>query len=105
MTLALQGNKMAKEQIKNPNIFFIVKNASIQYNDDKISLYVKEKPLLTEYIRQLKKNYGFLTNIWNLILKNKKWWLIPFFMVLCLLTFAVTIIGGGAILPAIYAIF
>jgi hypothetical protein len=51
------------------------------------------------------KNVTVLKEIWALILKNKKWWLIPFFLILCLFVLAVLLVGGGAILPAIYAIF
>ncbi len=53
----------------------------------------------------LKKTLAFLKEIWTLIVKNKKWWLLPFFLVLCLFAVTLAVVGGGAILPAIYAIF
>ncbi|MAF77300.1 MAG: hypothetical protein CME63_10665 [Halobacteriovoraceae bacterium] len=53
----------------------------------------------------LKKTFTFLKEVWTLIVKNKKWWLIPFFILLCMFALMVALVGGGAILPAIYAIF
>jgi len=53
----------------------------------------------------IKQSTKLLKEIWALIVKNKKWWLIPFFLVLVIFSLSIVLVGGGAILPAIYAIF
>jgi hypothetical protein len=61
--------------------------------------------MIKDLISNFKKNTGLLKEIWQLIVKNKKWWLIPFFLVLCLFVFSIILVGGGSILPAIYTLF
>lgn len=63
-----------------------------------------KKPKLS-YLSQLFENTKMLKEIFQLILDNKKWWLMPFFFVFAILSLFITLVGGGAVLPAIYAIF
>ncbi|MDP7322301.1 MAG: DUF5989 family protein [Bacteriovoracaceae bacterium] len=46
-----------------------------------------------------------LKEIFLLIKENKKWWLMPIFMVLAFLSLFIVLAGGNSILPAIYALF
>jgi hypothetical protein len=47
---------------------------------------------------------GFFSDYWNLVRKNRKWWLIP--LLLILLAFAGLIaLGGTGAAPFIYTIF
>jgi hypothetical protein len=56
-------------------------------------------------IQNVKENYSMLKEIFFLIKKNKKWWLMPIFMVLAFLSMFIALAGGNSILPAIYALF
>lgn len=53
----------------------------------------------------LKANNKMLKEIYLLIKKNKKWWLMPIFFVFAILSLFLTLAGGSSILPAIYALF
>ncbi|OUR93724.1 hypothetical protein A9Q84_19880 [Halobacteriovorax marinus] len=62
---------------------------------------VKKKTL----IQKIRTNNKMLHEIYLLIKKNKKWWLMPIFMVFAVLSLFITLAGGSSILPAIYALF
>jgi hypothetical protein len=47
---------------------------------------------------------GFLTELWNFLRCNKKWWLTPIILVLLILG-AIIVIGGSAAAPFIYTLF
>jgi len=64
-----------------------------------------EKKPKVSYFAQLLENTKMLKEIFQLIIDNKKWWLLPFFFVFATLSLFITLVGGGAVLPAIYAIF
>lgn len=51
------------------------------------------------------QNIKLLKEIFRLICENKKWWLLPIYFVFVILSFFLLIVGGGSVLPAIYAIF
>jgi len=57
------------------------------------------------YKERIKENKQILTEIYVMIKTNKKWWLMPIFMVFAFLTLFLTLAGGGSVLPAIYALF
>jgi len=57
------------------------------------------------FIQKLKTNNKMLHEIFLLIKKNKKWWLMPIFFVFAILSLFITLAGGSSILPAIYALF
>ena len=44
----------------------------------------------------------FLQFLWTRISQSKKWWLLPFYLVLIALAIALVLSGNGALLPAIY---
>jgi hypothetical protein len=54
---------------------------------------------------RLRENNAMLKEIYALIVVNKKWWLLPIFVVLALLSTFLVLAGGHSILPAIYALF
>ena len=65
----------------------------------------KEIPKNVGLKQRLKTNNKMIREIFLLIKKNKKWWLLPIFGVFSLLTLFITLAGGSSILPAIYALF
>ena len=47
---------------------------------------------------------GFISELWDFLKHNKKWWLLP--IILCLLFFGLLIVlGGTSIAPFIYTLF
>jgi hypothetical protein len=52
-----------------------------------------------------KTNREILQKIFVLIVINRKWWLLPFFLMLAFLSLFVGLAGNQNILPAIYALF
>ena len=54
---------------------------------------------------RLKENAAMLREILSLISTHKKWWLLPIFAILSLLSTFLVLAGGHSILPAIYALF
>lgn len=60
----------------------------------------------TQPLRErLRQNWEVLGEIYALIHANKRWALLPLFFVLAVLSLFMTLAGGSAILPAIYALF
>lgn len=59
----------------------------------------------TDFERQAGvKQAGFLTEMWEFVANNKKWWLTP--IILILLAFGLLIaLGGTAAAPFIYTLF
>jgi hypothetical protein len=47
---------------------------------------------------------GFVGEVWGFLLQNKKWWLLPVLMVLCLFGLLVFLSSTGAA-PFIYTLF
>lgn len=62
---------------------------------------IKKQSLKT----RMKANNKLLKEIFLLIKENKKWWLMPIFLVFAFLSLFLTLAGGNSILPAIYALF
>jgi hypothetical protein len=62
---------------------------------------MEQKPLK----ERLKENHSVMRDIFQLLKENKKWWLLPFFIVLFLVSLFGVLVGGSSILPAIYALF
>lgn len=59
----------------------------------------------TNIIHRYKQTFKLVKDLWRLIIKNKKWWLVPIFAVFAIFSLFITLVGGSSILPAIYAIF
>ncbi len=55
--------------------------------------------------KKFKENFRILKEIFTLIKSNKKWWLMPIFLVFALVSLLMILVGGSSILPAIYALF
>lgn len=51
------------------------------------------------------ENHKLLKEIFQLIKENKKWWLLPIFLVFAVLSIFIVLAGGSSILPAIYSVF
>lgn len=62
---------------------------------------MSKKPLKQRY----KENSEIMKEIFQLLKNNKKWWLMPFFFVLFVMSLFAVLVGGNSILPAIYALF
>ena len=54
---------------------------------------------------RFESNKELLIMLFILIKENKKWWLLPFLVVLIFLSLFVSLTGNQSILPAIYALF
>lgn len=54
---------------------------------------------------RMRENFEFLLGLFILIKTNKKWFLLPFLLVLALLSVFISLTGNQSILPAIYALF
>lgn len=54
---------------------------------------------------RLRENNTVLKEIFILIKTNKKWWLMPIFLVFAFLSIFIVLAGGSSVLPAIYALF
>lgn len=65
----------------------------------------KEPVKKTNIIQRYKQTFKLVSDLWRLIVKNKKWWLVPIFTVFAIFSLFITLVGGSSILPAIYAIF
>jgi len=50
-------------------------------------------------------NRELLSKIFILIIQHKKWWLMPFFLVLAFLGLFFSLSGNQSLLPALYALF
>ena len=50
-------------------------------------------------------NISILYQLFILIIKNKKWWLLPLLLVLAFLGLFISLAGDSSILPIIYALF
>ena len=53
----------------------------------------------------LKENTQILKEIFQMIKDHKKLWLMPIFLVFAFFSLFLSLIGGGSVLPAIYALF
>lgn len=51
------------------------------------------------------ENHKLLKEVFQLIKENKKWWLLPIFLVFAILSIFIVVAGGSSILPAIYSVF
>lgn len=54
---------------------------------------------------RLKNNFKILYELFVLIIKNKKWWLLPLLLVLAFLGLFISFAGNSSVLPIIYALF
>ena len=55
--------------------------------------------------KKINTNKELLVELFQMIKEHKKWWLLPFLLVLAFLSIFVNLAGNSSILPAIYALF
>jgi len=55
--------------------------------------------------KPLGTNRSVLLALFQMIRQNRKWWLMPIFLVLSFLSLFVSLTGTSSVLPAIYALF
>ena len=60
---------------------------------------------MKEWKKRWGQNREVLTALYILLKQNRKWWLIPIFIVLAFLSLFIALTGNQALLPAIYALF
>lgn len=63
------------------------------------------QPEKLSLMAKFKQNFRMLKEIFVLLKTHKKWWLMPIFFIFAVLSMFIVLVGGGSILPAIYAIF
>lgn len=66
---------------------------------------MNQPPKKLSLAAKFKQNYLMLNEIFILLKTHKKWWLMPIFFIFAILSMFIVLVGGGSILPAIYAIF
>ena len=54
---------------------------------------------------EFKNNRELLLYLFLMIRENRKWWLLPWLLVLGVLSIFVSLTGNASLLPAIYALF
>jgi hypothetical protein len=64
----------------------------------------KEQPSEFESAAATQSNRGFLGELWGFLKSNKKWWLIPIFVVFLILGLLILLSGTG-LAPFIYTLF
>lgn len=63
-----------------------------------------EKPQKSIF-QKFQDNNKLIREIYELIKKNKKWWLLPILIFFTFISIFWILLGGAAILPVIYALF
>lgn len=74
-----------------------------EQNEDKTGDRKNEKTPIEQI--KFENNRELLIYLFILIKENKKWWLLPLFLILAFLSLFAGLTGNTAILPAIYALF
>ena len=54
---------------------------------------------------RLRQNYEVIKLLFKFIVENKKWWLIPFVLILALFGLFVSFVGNSSVMPLLYALF
>jgi hypothetical protein len=54
---------------------------------------------------RLRQNYEVIKLLFKFIMENKKWWLIPFVLILALFGSFVSFVGNSSVMPLLYALF
>lgn len=65
----------------------------------------KEIENKTKNKSRLRQNYEIIKLLFKFIMENKKWWLIPFVLVLALFGLFVSFVGNSSVMPLLYALF
>ena len=54
---------------------------------------------------KINQNNKIIKSLFEYIMENKKWWLIPFFIVLAFFVLFIIFAGNNSVMPTIYALF
>lgn len=54
---------------------------------------------------RLKQNYEIIKLLFKYVKENKKWWLIPFILVLAFFGIFISFVGSSSVMPILYALF
>ena len=54
---------------------------------------------------RLRQNYEIIKLLFNYVKENKKWWLIPFILVLAFFGIFISFVGSSSVMPILYALF
>ena len=73
-----------------------------QSNNEEIKKEIESKVKNKSRIRQ---NYEIIKLLFKYIMENKKWWLIPFLLVLAFFGLFISFVGNSSVMPILYAIF
>ncbi len=65
---------------------------------DEFAKKIENKP-------RLRQNYEIVKLLFKYIKENKKWWLIPFLLVLVFFGLFISFVGNRSFMPLIYALF
>jgi hypothetical protein len=60
---------------------------------------------LKKIVNNAKKYIEVVTALFILMKENKKWWLLPIFIIFAILSFFICLTGNQPVIPAIYSIF
>ena len=73
-----------------------------QNNEEEIKKEIENKTKNKSRIRQ---NYEIIKLLFRYIKENKKWWLIPFLLVLAFFGIFISFVGNSSVMPILYALF
>ncbi len=73
-----------------------------QTNNEEIKKEIESKVKNKSRIRQ---NYEIIKLLFKYIMENKKWWLIPFLLVLAFFGLFISFVGNSSVMPILYALF
>ena len=54
---------------------------------------------------RLRQNYEIIKLLFNYVKENKKWWLVPFILVLAFFGIFISFVGSSSVMPILYALF
>ena len=73
-----------------------------QDNNEKLKKEIENKIRNKSRLRQ---NYEIIKLLSKYIMENKKWWLIPFLLVLAFFGLFISFVGNSSVMPILYALF
>lgn len=54
---------------------------------------------------RLRQNFEIIKLLFKYVRENKKWWLIPFILVLAFFGIFISFVGSSSVMPILYALF
>lgn len=54
---------------------------------------------------RLRQNYEVIKLLFKFIMENKKWWLIPFVLILAFFGLFISFVSNSSVMPLLYALF